>query len=642
MSLNDLKRKIIDEIPITDVVGNYVALTRKGTSTICLCPFHDDSEPSLNVTNEKKYFKCFACNTGGNAIDFVMKFKGIDFVDAMKEIAKNHGISIDDYITQKQKPPKVVMAEKILSKSCQLYRKLSQTGRYEKYTEFIKGRGLNEEVASTYSLGYAPKNSALTEYLSSIPTDKDRSFALQVAEEIGLIKRDQKNPKSHYDTFRDRIIFPIWDHFGHVVGYTSRAVFDYQKAKYMNSKESFVFNKRNILYGLHLAKKAIRGKDAVILVEGNMDQIALHAKGFENAVAVMGVALGENSLRNLKSLTSNFYLCLDSDDAGYKAATRINLQCLEAGIVPKYVNFTPHKDPDDFLQAEGALALQKKLDESPSFIDAHLENLMPDVFPDLLDRQLELLEKCFEVVAPLKESLAATERLMIWAKRIGLKSSSEQIITNYHQFLNRSQGNVAAKPTPKTEQNQELEPPFPMDEEFMPMGEEMEHFPYEEMSQLGTSHLTKVENTLLQELVLHPECLTRKEVTELLDFVGSDEVKRYVSRLKDIVYEIDESEYVPIVTSITKNEGYPDEIQQVVIKALSKFRHTTLDEKIVDRLLHDIKKKLQEDKLKMAKEELKRKKQDCVTQEDMNKLMLDLLKIEKELNNLRSQKPIKS
>ncbi len=638
MSLNDLKRKIIDEIPITDVVGNYVSLTRKGTATTCLCPFHDDSEPSLNVTNEKKYFKCFACNTGGNAIDFVMKFKGIDFVDAMKEIAKTHGISLDDYITQKQKPPKVSMAEKILSKSCQLYRKLSQTGRYEKYGEFIKGRGLNEEIASTYSLGYAPKNSSLTDYLNSIPTDKERNFALSVAYEIGLIKRDQKNPKSHYDTFRDRIIFPIWDHFGHVVGYTSRAVFDYQKAKYMNSKESFIFNKRNILYGLHLAKKAIRGKDAVILVEGNMDQIALHSKGFDNAVAVMGVALGENSLRNLKALTSNFYLCLDSDEAGYKAATRINQQCLDVGIVPRYVSFSPHKDPDDFLQAEGALALQKKLDDASAFIDAHLENIMPDTFPNLLDRQLELLEKCFEVVSPLKGSLAATERLMVWAKRIGLKSSSDQIINNYNQFLNKS---PAAQPV-KTEQNQDVEVPFPLEDDFMPMPEEHQGPFYEEMIQEPVSILSKAERTLMQELVLHPECLTRKEMAELLDFVGSNEVKRYILRLKEIVYEIDESEYVPIVTSITKNEGYSDEIQQVAFKALLKFRHTTLDEAIVTRLLFDINKKLQEDKLKTAKEELKKRKQDCETQEDMNKLMLELLNIEKELNNLRSKKPIKS
>jgi DNA primase len=638
MSLNDLKRRIIDEIPITDVVGNYVALSRKGTATICLCPFHDDSEPSLNVSNEKRYFKCFACNTGGNAIDFVMKYKDIDFVDAMKEIAKSHGIPLDDYITQKQKPPKVSMAEKILSKSCQLYRKLSQTGKHEKYSKFIKNRGLNEEIASTYSLGYAPKHSALTEYLSSIPNEKDRGFALQVAEEIGLIRRDQKNPKSHYDTFRERIIFPIWDHFGHVVGYTSRAVFDYQKAKYMNSKESFVFNKRDILYGLHLAKKSIRAKDAVILVEGNMDQIALHAKGFENAVAVMGIALGENSLRNIKALTTNVYLCLDTDEAGYKAATRINQQCLEVGIVPKYVNFAPHKDPDDFLQAEGALALQKKLDEASSFIDAHLENIMPDVFPELLDRQLELLEKCFEVVSPLKESLAATERLMTWAKRIGLQSSSDQIINNYHQFLNNS-----SRPQPvKAVQNQEVEPPFPMEDEYMPMPEEVENYHYEEMSADATSNLSKAERTLMQELLLHPECLTRKEVTELLDFVGSNEVKRYVLRLKDIVYEIDESEYVPVVTSITKSEGYSDEIQQVASQSLAKFRHTTLDDNIVARLLRDIKKKLQEDKLKTAKEELKRKKQDCKTQEEMNSLMLELLNIEKELNKLRSQKPIKS
>ena len=331
LTLADLKQKIVDEVPITAVVGDYLSLTRRGTSTLAVCPFHDDHSPSMNISDERKRYKCFACGAGGNAIDFVINYKNMDFMDAMKEISEKHGINFDDYVQKKNKSPKVEMAEKILEKTTLVYRKLAETGHFAPFNDFITNRGLNKKVADTFKLGFAPNNSSVTDYLNSIKSEADRKFALETAVEIGLIRVSDpsKAPagakdRSHYDTFRDRIIFPIWDHYGHVVGFQSRAIHDYQKAKYMHSKESFVFKKPNILYGLHLAKKAIRAKEAVILVEGNMDMISLYAKGFENCVAVMGTAMGDASLNALKGMTKNFYFALDNDAAGFKAATRFN------------------------------------------------------------------------------------------------------------------------------------------------------------------------------------------------------------------------------------------------------------------------------------------------------------------------------
>ncbi|MDD0852574.1 DNA primase [Halobacteriovorax sp. GB3] len=642
MSLNDLKQRILDEIPIVDVVSSYMHVSRKGTANVSLCPFHGDKNPSMHINNDKKIFKCFACGEGGNAIDFVMKYKKLEFVEALKEIANGHGINFEDYIERKKKSPKLLMAEKVLQKSAELYKKLARTGKFEKYEEFLEKRSLSKEIADTYGLGYAPKNNSLYEYLKSIPTEKDRQFALEIAFEIGLIKQDRNDPNAYYDTFRDRITFPIWDQFGSVIGYTSRAVFDYQKAKYMNSKESFVFNKRNILYGLHLAKSHIREKDAVILVEGNMDQIALFNKGFKNTVAVQGVALGDYSLKILNSVTKNFFLALDSDTAGFNAAKRMNEQCLAQGVIPKYLSFEPHKDPDEYLQNEGVVAMQKKIDEAIPFIDTLFESLLPKEIPTLIDRQFALLEECFQIVAPLRNSLEATERLAIWAKRIGLQSDSSQIVKRYEDFLSNSKG-LNRKPVlaPETEEA----PPIELDQSFEPYMD-YEQLPPEayadgqiDLVSNSTVALSKVEAILLQELVQHPECSTRDLALQLLDFVGSDEVKRYILRLREIVYEIDEREYVSILRSLNEKENYSQEMKAIIAKGLQNYREIPLDENTADKMLLEIEKRLKIDSLRLKRKEVLARKDHCQTAEEMNQLMIELKEIDKELHKTKSLKP---
>ncbi|WP_127717892.1 DNA primase [Halobacteriovorax sp. HLS] len=630
MSLKDLKEKIINEIALTSVVGHYIPITRKGTTSLAVCPFHDDHKPSMHVTNEKRFYKCFACGAGGNAIDFVVNYKNLDFVEALKEICDHQGINFDDYYQKKEKPPKLLMAEKILTKSSQLYRKLAETKAYEKYEEFIKKRGLSNDIAKTYSLGYAPKDSKLTSYLSSIPNEKERSFALDIAKELGLIKVDKNDNKSHYDTFRDRIIFPIWDQFGQVVGYTSRAVFDYQKAKYMNSRESFIFNKKHILYGLHLAKSSIRSKDAVILVEGNMDQIALFNKGFTNSVAVQGVALGETSLRNLKSMTTNFYLCLDNDQAGWNASERIHKQCVEAGITPKFVDLNPHKDPDDFLQAEGSIELQKRIEGAKSFIDAQIDKIFPSTLPEVLDAQLALLNHCFAILAPMGESLEATERAAQLAKRIGLSSQPDQIINNYKQFLKNEPQSFPNSP-------KEIDDPGLMTEMYHVDEYEMDesYLQYQEEELLSASALSKIETTLLSEIIKHPECLTSDKIGELLDFVSSNEVKKYITKLKEIFYEIDENEFVSIVSSLSENGSFSTQLKDTISSALKNYRPVALDENKVSQIVFDINKKLQEQKLKLLIEEYKMRIKACATKEESVELMNLFSKAQQDLKKVK-------
>ncbi len=621
MSLEDLKNKIKEDIPISSIIGSYLAVKKQGSTMISLCPFHTDTKPSLHINDSKKMFKCFACDSAGDAISFVMKHRHLEFIDALKEICQKQGLHFESYQDEKKSHPKMEMGKKILSKTAQLYRRMATTHKFQAYDSFIKNRGLDEEIANTYSLGFATSKNSLLDYLSSIGDEKDRTFALDIALELGLIKKDKDNPKNHYDTFRDRIIFPIWDHFGQVIGFTSRATRDEQKAKYMNSPESFMFKKQNILYGLHLAKNAIRDQDAVILVEGNMDQIALYHFGFKNTVAVMGIALGPQSLERLVHLTKNIYLALDSDGAGFNAMTRINAQLAEKGIVAKYLEFSPAKDPDEFLKLEGALALQKKIDNALPAFDVLLNNLIPEKIPEVLDRKLEILHQAFELMSPLQLNLAGTERVVSMARRLGLKADPAQIINNFTEHFKSPREEKHLPALKKVEENSiENEIPFVLE---------------------NTNRLSKIEKILVQELVQLPSVLSTVNLTELLDLVTSLEVKIYIEKVSKLTLEIDESEYVSVVARLTDSDEYSNDLKEAARGALFLYRSVELDKKNKARLVHDLKIKLQMEVLKIRKEELNLLQKKCDDVLEMQNILNQLTEIEKKLQILKKSKPEK-
>lgn len=617
-TLEDLKQRIKD-MPISSVIGMYIPVSRKGTKHMAVCPFHDDNDPSMHVDDNRGSFMCFVDNTGGDAITFVQKFKNLEFVDALKDIAEKLSLNFEDYTAKKKKDPKLELAEKIISKAALIYRKVATDKSPKEFVEFIQKRRLSPETAKIFGLGYAPGNNAFTSYLMSIKNESEREKVLHMAEEIHLIRKSNREEQSHFDTFRDRIMFPIWDQYGHVVGFGGRQVFDYQKGKYINSQESFVFRKKQILYGMHLAKISIRQQNAVILCEGYMDCIALHHYGFTNAVAVMGVAMGEGTLKMLKALTSNFYLALDADDAGMKAMERLNTLCLENGIVPKFIDLSPSKDPDDFLQANGKLALQERIDDARAFIDVLIDSKMPAKMPEVTDRKLELLQQFFALLSPLGMDLAATERLMALAKRIGLSSDSSQVAKTYEEFLS-SRGKVSSYQVAATN---DVAPQVSVATEAAVIKERTE--------------LAKVEQLLLQELILCPELLSRPEMSELLDFVRSNEVKTYILRLRDLVYEVDESEFARVVLEMTSSEEFSLQLKEVAGAAIFKFRAHSPDVKIMDKMVKDLSIKAQEVDLKEQREEVKRLQRQAVTHEDSERLLHELAALDRKLQSLKKR-----
>lgn len=632
MAIDDLISRIRDT-PISAAIEAYgYPVTKKGSTHVCLCPFHDDHAPSMSVNDSKGMFYCFVCNIGGDAIKFVRLLKRLEFIEALKDICDRMSWSFQDYEETKQKNPKVDMAKKILLKSSQLYFKIGGTGTHPAYPDFIKKRNLNDDIANTYQLGYAPPDSQLTKYLNSIPNEKERNFALQVATEIGVIRPDKHRENSHYDTFRDRIMFPIWDQYGKTIGFTSRAVKDDAKAKYLNSIDSYVFNKRDLLYGIHLAKTVIRDKDQVILVEGNMDQVTLFSNGFQNSVAIMGTALGDSSLSRLIPMTKNYYLCLDNDQAGHKAAERINAQIMEHGLTPRYVDLSPHKDPDDFIQIEGTLEFQKRLDEAIPFVDHLINENFPEEIPTITDRQLSVLQSFYPYLEPWKDSLAAKERIAQLAKRLGMQSDPANIIADYESFLEKN-----SKKNPSYNANKVQKAPV----EAVPHAEfEQPPMPEYEFGDVSLGKLeenfTRIEKTLVQELVQHPELLLNDEVSELLDFIGHSEVKRFILGLKDLMYEIDESEYEKVVTAHLGRADLSLELTTTASAALFKYRQTALDEKVLKKMFGDIKRRLREDELRIKRELVKQKQLQTQNPEEFNQLLKELSKLDKELNQIKS------
>lgn len=641
MSLDDLKNRIKDDLPISTVIGQYIPLQRSGAGLVALCPFHQDTKPSMNVNDSKKMFKCFACDTGGDVITFVEKYRGLSFVDALKEICQKNGINFESYQEEKRSNPKVEMAKRILSYAARIYRETGKSKNFPPFNEFMEKRALSDETGITYSLGFAANRSILSEFLQTKVEEKDRKFAREVALEIGIIKKDKNNPEETYDTFRDRIMFPIWDFNGSVIGFTSRSIRDGQNPKYLNSGDSIIFNKSTLLYGFHLAKSHIREKDSAIIVEGNMDQIALYQYGFKNAVAIQGTAMGDQALNRLLSFTKNIYISLDNDSAGHKAAERLNNQLLEQGVLGYFLDFAPVKDADDFLKEIGGIELQKRIENAKPMLDIMLDKAFPEKIPELSHKKLEVLQRSFDLVKPLGMNIAATERITDFAKRLGMSSDAAQIVKTYEDYLKKQQR--PHRETGKFSANKEQPK---SSEQSVDFGFELLENEAQKLRNSETDFLEnklaviqlKSERQLLQELVQNPSAFSSNLVSEILDLLPSDEVKKYITRLKRLVFEIDESEYVAMVSSMMTNEDVPIEIKEAVSAALFQYKPRSADEKVTSRLFFDLKIKVKAEVLKNRKDDLKKKQDQLQTKPEFDGLLAEINQIDKELQEIKKLK----
>lgn len=339
-------QEIRQAVDIVDVVGNYISLEKSGRNYKGLCPFHEDSNPSLSVSPEKQIYHCFVCNAGGNVFDFVENYNKISFIEAVKTVAGFAGIDLAeyrlDYQAQSKMPedPLYTLQDDALN----LYSFYLFTKQGLLAKEYLQKRNMAQDVINYFNIGYAPHGNVLTKAF----TEKGVDFKTMV--QTGLIIESFQGR----DLFEHRIIFPIHNIAGQVVAFSGR-IFDENPnvPKYINSPETKIFVKGNTLYNYHRAVKSIREKDAIIVCEGFMDVIAYYKAGIENVVALMGTAFTKNHLSAIKRLTKNVILSLDGDQAGKQATIKIIESLRNEDFHIKVVNLPENRDPDEILETNG-------------------------------------------------------------------------------------------------------------------------------------------------------------------------------------------------------------------------------------------------------------------------------------------------
>lgn len=362
--MNDIK-DIIEEIKsrsdIVKVISDYIKVQQSGINYKGLCPFHGEKTPSFYINTSKQIYKCFGCGEGGDVINFVMKIENLEFMDAVKLLAKDCGIEINTNMDEQSKirMEKVKKIQDINTEAARYY--FSNLIKEKNYGyEYLRRRGLDDRIIKKFGLGYAPKAwTNLMEYLISKGYDKETLV------ECGLVTY-KKDGNKYYDRFINRVIFPIFDYRGNVIGFGGR-VLDDSLPKYLNSPDTLAFNKKYNLYGLNFARKNITDR-TVILVEGYMDLISLYQYGIRNVCATLGTALTIDQGNLLKRYVDTVVISYDSDDAGVKATLRAIDILTSVGINVKVLNLKDVKDPDEFIRKYGLEGYQKSIADAVHYI----------------------------------------------------------------------------------------------------------------------------------------------------------------------------------------------------------------------------------------------------------------------------------
>ena len=339
-------------LPLAEIVGRYVRLVRKGREHSGLCPFHDEKTPSFSVVEDKGFYHCFGCGAHGDAIGFIMSIEGLSFPDALAKIGEITGIEPP---RRRESGPKIDPGLAEANAAAMRWFEQKLAGREGRVARaYLAGRGVDDQARERFRLGYAPTERAgLKTWLEA------SGFSEALAVEAGLLIRPEDGGAS-YDRFRDRLMFPIEDTRGRVVAFGGRALGD-QKAKYLNSPETPIFQKGRMLYGLPLANKAAHKAGRVVVVEGYMDVVALHQAGLEETVAPLGTAITEDQLRLLWRITDEPVLCLDGDRAGFGAALRAAKRALPVmwgGQTLRFALLPEGEDPDSFVRKRGLEAME--------------------------------------------------------------------------------------------------------------------------------------------------------------------------------------------------------------------------------------------------------------------------------------------
>ena len=428
--------EIRNSVNIVDIIKEYVPLTSKGKNFFGVCPFHEDHAPSMSVSSDKQIYRCFSCGAAGNVFTFVKDYENVSFLDAVSIVAKKAGISFDYVSSEVKKDTKFADLFKITTDATKFYQNNLNTKDGEKALDYLKKRGFSLESIKELEFGLSTFNNSLLNFLEK------KGYKSADIEKTTLISYEGKP----HDVFVNRIMIPIHDLDGNVVGYTGREYASSDGPKYINSKESVLFKKGTVLFNYHRAKNFVRNNHELIIVEGNMDALKMYSCGVKNVIALMGTALTTDHVNSIKKMRCKVILMLDNDNAGKLGMYQNGNILKKHGIDPEIILISNAKDPDEYITKYGIEKFNNILKYRESFLNYKLEYLKTGLN---LDDVSDLSKYIKLVIKDLKEE---NDSILI---EVTLKKLSKDYNLDYNNLISDLDIKVPEKKEDKIDVNLE-------------------------------------------------------------------------------------------------------------------------------------------------------------------------------------------
>lgn len=446
---DDVVEEVRARADIVDVIGEWVDLKKAGKEYKARCPFHEERTPSFYVVPDKGFYNCFGCGENGDVFSFVMKRAGLDFVEAVKHVAARSGVEIREVTRQQEdEDPNRPLHSANAFAADWFRRQLAEEVEGAAARAYLEERGIDPDTVERFELGWAPDDwRALRDAAATHGIDDE------ILLRCGLLTTSEKSPEP-YDRFRGRIIFPIHRVGGRVVAFGGRVIGDGQP-KYLNSPETPVYHKGEVLYGLHRSRHAIRREGGALMVEGYMDLVALAASGFEHVVATLGTAMTPEHARLLKRYTTKVWLLFDSDAAGLRATFKAGDILLAHGLHPAVVTLPPGEDPDTLVRGEGPGALARYVEQAVDILDRKLQILEERDWFASIDRRRDAVDKLLPTLRATADPALRDIYIDQVAERTGVRRGTLEA------ELSREEETARRSPAPRRQGNRQRSAAYP-------------------------------------------------------------------------------------------------------------------------------------------------------------------------------------
>lgn len=535
--------KIRENANIVDIIESYgIKLEKKGKDNyLCLCPFHDDHNPNMIVSEKKQIYKCFGgCGAGGNVFKFVEDYENVSFIESVKIVAQKSHQDFNFQINSKYNDSEKYTKEyEIMDLSLKFFQNNIASNDGKKAKEYLEKRKINENIINNFKIGLSFSQNSLKKFLES------KNIDLELAYNIGLVN---KNGIEYFDVFNDRIMIPIFNQNGKLCGYTGRCYLKDEENKYVNSKETVIYKKSEILFNYYNAKNEINKLRELVIVEGNMDAIMLCTYGIKNVCALMGVNLSGYQIDFIKKQRLKVILMLDSDNAGSSATLKVGDALLEKGIDVRVVRLSGCKDPDEYVRKNGVDALKDNITNACKFIDFKLDALKTGI-------DLTSIE---DVTAYLKNALSSLK----FTEGIERELIINRLANEYNIDASLLRDSIQSKPLKKEEKPIKIKKSKYEVLSSKLIYAMLLHKQYYRMYMNNLGYLKEKKERMTVGLIAeYIDKYNKIDIADFIDYVLKyEEVSDFVNKIIGENYEedISENEYEKLINAVSKEIDLDD------------------------------------------------------------------------------------